>query len=188
MGREMTRIKRKPVTRIESGKVKKIMQQDDDIGKMAASVPVIVAKLTEIFMTGLLERTGLVMNDRGSKTLNQEHVAAVIRDDTRLDFLLPMVKGLRQIPQNDDVKRDSVKFDKFSKNNNKKRALMDSSTVDTDKKGKRSKNSQDSKERKDVPKPMKIESEFILTPIMKDSYSFKVDISKATVDLDEDYD
>merc|ERR1712029_132204 len=119
------------------------------------------------------------MNERGSRFLNQEHVAAVIRDDSRLDFLLPMVKDLRQIPKNDGkLKIDVVEL---------KKPIQE--TVEPEKKVKRLNNSQNraSLERKEVSK--KRGSEFILTPLLKDSCSFTMDIPNiTTADLDEDYD
>ena len=63
--------------------VKRIIQQDEDIGKMAAAVPLMVAKMSEIFITKLLEKSGKVMEDRGSRTLSVDHLAGAIRDDVR---------------------------------------------------------------------------------------------------------
>ena len=74
---------RQPATRISSGQVKRMMQSDEEVGRMVAAVPVMVARLTEMFVTRLLATTGSVVADRGAKTLAPEHVAAVIREDDR---------------------------------------------------------------------------------------------------------
>ena len=74
---------RQPATRISSGQVKRMMQSDEEVGRMVAAVPVMVARLTEMFVTRLLATSGSVVADRGAKTLAPEHVAAVIREDDR---------------------------------------------------------------------------------------------------------
>ena len=71
--------------------MKRIIQQDDDVGKMAAAVPVMVAKMSEIFITRLLEQSGKVMEDRGSRTLSVDHVAGAIREDVRYQHVLTVV-------------------------------------------------------------------------------------------------
>ena len=63
--------------------MKKIIQTDEDIGKMLAAVPVVVAKVTELFLTKLLQRGGEQAEERGAATLTQEHLAFVIREDDR---------------------------------------------------------------------------------------------------------
>ena len=63
--------------------MKKIIQTDEDIGKMLAAVPVVVAKMTELFLTNLLERGGELAEERGAATLTQHHLASVIREDHR---------------------------------------------------------------------------------------------------------
>ena len=75
-----------------------MMQQDEEVGRLAAPVPVIVAKLTEIFLTQLVTRSGEVVEERGAKTLTQQHLARVIRDDEKLDFLKSLVKDVRDAP------------------------------------------------------------------------------------------
>ena len=80
---QMPKKGRQPATRISSGQVKRMMQSDEEVGRMVAAVPVMVARLTEMFVTRLLATTGSVVADRGAKTLAPEHVAAVIREDDR---------------------------------------------------------------------------------------------------------
>lgn len=50
---------------------------------MLAAVPVVVAKMTELFLTNLLVRGGELAEDRGAATLTQDHLASVIREDHR---------------------------------------------------------------------------------------------------------
>ena len=55
------------------------MQTDQEIGKMYAEVPPLIAKMTELFVTELL----LKAKRLGGDSLNKECLASVIREDDR---------------------------------------------------------------------------------------------------------
>ena len=48
-------------------RIKKIMQMDDDVGKVAAPVPVIISKSLELFVEDLLANANAVIEDRGAR-------------------------------------------------------------------------------------------------------------------------
>ena len=80
--------------RFSSAHIKKMMQVDEDIGKMSHAVPAMVGKALELFSTILVQKAGDITKQRGAKTLTQEHLATVIKQDPRFDFLLDLVKGI----------------------------------------------------------------------------------------------
>ena len=88
--------KRNPTVRFSATHIKKMMQVDEDIGKMSHAVPAMVGKAVELFSTILVQKAGDITNQRGAKTLTQEHVATVIKQDPRFDFLVDLVKGIGQ--------------------------------------------------------------------------------------------
>ena len=55
-------------------RIKKIMQSDEEIGKVAAAVPVIISRALELFVETLLKNANDVIADRGAKTLTQSHL------------------------------------------------------------------------------------------------------------------
>ena len=81
-------------TRFPPSHIKRMMQEDEDIGKMAQAVPVMVARALELFSSMLVHQAGEVAKQRGAKTLTQEHVVTAVKDDSRLDFLLHLVEGM----------------------------------------------------------------------------------------------
>ena len=84
---------RHPTQRFSSSHIKRMMQVDEDIGKVAQAVPAMIGRALELFSTMLVQKSGEITSQRGAKTLTQEHVITVIREDPRLDFLVHLVEG-----------------------------------------------------------------------------------------------
>merc|ERR1712179_238007 len=104
--------KRNPTVRFSATHIKKMMQVDEDIGKMSHAVPAMVGKAVELFSTILVQKAGDITRQRGAKTLTQEHVATVIKQDPRFDFLVDLVKGIDQDTFSDSnrPKKDSQRL------------------------------------------------------------------------------
>lgn len=50
------------------------MQSDDEVGKVAAPVPVIISRALELFAETLLQRAKKVSSQRGARTLTPSHL------------------------------------------------------------------------------------------------------------------
>jgi hypothetical protein len=50
------------------------MQSDEDVGKVAAAVPVIISKSLELFVETLLKNANGVIERRGARTLTPSHL------------------------------------------------------------------------------------------------------------------
>uniref|UniRef100_A0A803P2E4 Transcription factor CBF/NF-Y/archaeal histone domain-containing protein n=1 Tax=Cannabis sativa TaxID=3483 RepID=A0A803P2E4_CANSA len=59
-----------------SARIKKIMQADEDVGKIALAVPVLVSKALELFLQDLCDRTYEITLQRGAKTMNSLHLCS----------------------------------------------------------------------------------------------------------------
>lgn len=55
-------------------RIKKIMQSDEDVGKVAAPVPVIISRALELFVETLLKNINGIVAERGAKTLTPSHL------------------------------------------------------------------------------------------------------------------
>ncbi|KAK9218173.1 hypothetical protein WN943_006810 [Citrus x changshan-huyou] len=55
-------------------RIKKIMQADEDVGKIALAVPVLVSKALELFFQDLCDRTYEITLQRGAKTMSSLHL------------------------------------------------------------------------------------------------------------------
>uniref|UniRef100_A0A3Q7F6H9 Transcription factor CBF/NF-Y/archaeal histone domain-containing protein n=1 Tax=Solanum lycopersicum TaxID=4081 RepID=A0A3Q7F6H9_SOLLC len=66
-------MRKKLDTRFPAARIKKIMQADEDVGKIAMAVPVLVSKALELFLQDLCDRTYDITLRRGAKTVNSLH-------------------------------------------------------------------------------------------------------------------
>lgn len=55
-------------------RIKKIMQTDEEIGKVAAAVPVIISRALELFLESLLKKACQVTQSRNAKTMTTSHL------------------------------------------------------------------------------------------------------------------
>ena len=61
-------------------RIKKIMQSDEEVGKVAAPVPVIISRALELFTETLLMRAKKVTAQRGARTLTPSHMSVIPGD------------------------------------------------------------------------------------------------------------
>lgn len=80
-------MRKKLDTRFPAARIKKIMQADEDIGKIALAVPLLVSKALELFLQDLCDRTYEITLRRGAKTVNAFHLKQCIQTCNVFDFL-----------------------------------------------------------------------------------------------------
>ncbi|KAJ6805603.1 dr1-associated corepressor-like isoform X1 [Iris pallida] len=84
-------MRKKLGTRFPASRIKKIMQADEDVGKIALAVPLLVSKALELFLQDLCDRTYEVTLQRGAKTLNSLHLKQCVKMYSAFDFLTDVV-------------------------------------------------------------------------------------------------
>ncbi|TRY72178.1 hypothetical protein TCAL_11298 [Tigriopus californicus] len=67
------------------------MQSDEEVGKVAAAVPVIISRALELFVETLLKRMDATMTERGARTMTPGHLKLCIHSEPRFDFLKDLV-------------------------------------------------------------------------------------------------
>ncbi|CCC66932.1 hypothetical protein NCAS_0A03740 [Naumovozyma castellii] len=80
-------------THFPPAKVKKIMQTDDDIGKVSQATPVIAGRALEFFIALLVKKSGDVARKNGTKRITADVLKQTILTDEKLDFLRENVCG-----------------------------------------------------------------------------------------------
>lgn len=73
------------------------MQADEEVGKIAHAVPVIISRTLELFVESLLTKSSQITLARNSKTLSPSHLKQCIMSDPRFDFLKDLVKNVPDI-------------------------------------------------------------------------------------------
>ncbi|XP_014468608.1 PREDICTED: dr1-associated corepressor isoform X2 [Dinoponera quadriceps] len=94
--------KRKYNARFPAGRIKKIMQTDEEIGKVAQAVPIIISRTLELFVHSLLTKAMQITSAKNAKTLSPTHMKQCIMSESRFDFLKDLVKSLPDVPAPDD--------------------------------------------------------------------------------------
>ncbi|CAI5759479.1 unnamed protein product [Candida verbasci] len=79
-------------THFPAARIKKIMQSDEEIGKVAQATPIIVGRALEIFMANLVESSILEAKKQGVKRIGVNHIKAAIDNNEKFDFLVDIVK------------------------------------------------------------------------------------------------
>ncbi|XP_017277585.1 dr1-associated corepressor [Kryptolebias marmoratus] len=83
--------KKKYNARFPPARIKKIMQTDEEIGKVAAAVPVIISRALELFLESLLTKACHVTQSRNAKTMTMSHLKQCIELEQQFDFLKDLV-------------------------------------------------------------------------------------------------
>ncbi|RPB22289.1 histone-fold-containing protein, partial [Terfezia boudieri ATCC MYA-4762] len=74
-------------TKFPVARIKRIMQADEDVGKVAQVTPVIVSKALELFMIALCEKASQQARSRNSKRITASHLKQAVMADEQFDFL-----------------------------------------------------------------------------------------------------
>ncbi|XP_002733789.1 uncharacterized protein LOC100369269 [Saccoglossus kowalevskii] len=94
--------KKKYNSRFPPARIKKIMQTDEDVGKVAAPVPVLISKALEIFVKSLITKANEQTQSRNAKTMTTAHIKLGILNESKFDFLKDLVQNIPDIAAEED--------------------------------------------------------------------------------------
>ncbi|TQV91407.1 Histone-fold domain-containing protein [Cordyceps javanica] len=78
-------------TKFPTARIKRIMQADEEVGKVAQQTPIAVGKALELFMIQLVTKSAEVAKDKGSKRVTASMLKHVVESDEQWDFLRDIV-------------------------------------------------------------------------------------------------
>ena len=78
-------------THFPAARIKKIMQSDEEIGKVAQATPIVVGRALEIFMANLVEAAIKEAKAAGVRRNAASHVRAAVENTEQFDFLVDAV-------------------------------------------------------------------------------------------------
>ncbi|PFH49643.1 hypothetical protein AMATHDRAFT_62768 [Amanita thiersii Skay4041] len=81
-------------TKFPVARIKKIMQKDEEVGKVAQATPVVISKALELFLALIVEEASKVTSERGSKKVEAYHLKHAIETTETLDFLKEIVESV----------------------------------------------------------------------------------------------
>ncbi|KAJ5627276.1 hypothetical protein N7528_004703 [Penicillium herquei] len=85
-------------TKFPVARIKRIMQADEDVGKVAQVTPVAVSKALELFMISLVTKAAQEARDRNSKRVTAAHLKHAVAKDDVLDFLADIIAKVPDQP------------------------------------------------------------------------------------------
>ena len=74
-------------TKFPVARIKRIMQADEDVGKVAQATPTAVAKALELFMITLVLKGANAAQAQNSKRVTAQHLKSALMADKEFDFL-----------------------------------------------------------------------------------------------------
>uniref|UniRef100_H2ZNW6 Dr1-associated corepressor n=1 Tax=Ciona savignyi TaxID=51511 RepID=H2ZNW6_CIOSA len=113
--------KKKYNSRFPPARIKKIMQTDEEIGKVSAVVPVLISKCLELFLASILQHAGEVTKSKHAKTMSTSHLRECVETVSMFDFLKDVVASMPESQaeeESNSIQPNSDSQD-FSKNRSK---------------------------------------------------------------------
>lgn len=86
------------------------MQTDEEVGKVAAAVPVLISKALEHFIEALLMKASQQTLEKNAKTLTTSHIKQCIHREKTFDFLKDLVENVPDL-QSTNEKSNSTTTD-----------------------------------------------------------------------------
>lgn len=78
-------------TKFPTARIKRIMQADEEVGKVAQQTPIAVGKALEMFMIALVTKSAEVAKEKNSKRVTAQMLKQVVESDEQWDFLRDIV-------------------------------------------------------------------------------------------------
>ncbi|KAK3593429.1 hypothetical protein CHS0354_020190 [Potamilus streckersoni] len=107
--------KKKFNSRFPPARIKKIMQTDDDVGKVATAVPVIISRALELFIESLILKTNEITQAKNAKTLSCTHIKQTIHSEKKFDFLRDLVANVPDHQPEEDGENSTINSSDFKK-------------------------------------------------------------------------
>ncbi|MCJ1478171.1 hypothetical protein MMC13_006847 [Lambiella insularis] len=85
-------------TKFPVARIKRIMQADEDVGKVAQVTPTAVSKALELFMISLVTKAANQAKTKSAKKITAAHLKQVIEKDEQFDFLAEIISKVPDAP------------------------------------------------------------------------------------------
>ena len=78
-------------TKFPTARIKRIMQADEEVGKVAQQTPIAVGKALELFMVQIVTRSAELAQEKNSKRVTAQILKQVVETSEQWDFLRDIV-------------------------------------------------------------------------------------------------
>ncbi|KAH8826690.1 histone-fold-containing protein [Flagelloscypha sp. PMI_526] len=122
-------------TKFPVARIKKIMQKDEDVGKVAQATPIVISKALELFLGLVVEESSSISSSRGAKKVEAYHLKHAIETSEMLDFLKEIVQAVPDPSAGGTIDIEAEKEEKKKKRAAKKAGTGEPGTKRRRKKG-----------------------------------------------------
>ncbi|XP_034091202.1 dr1-associated corepressor isoform X4 [Gymnodraco acuticeps] len=84
-----------------NSRIKKIMQKDAEVGRIAMAVPVLISRALEMFLKSLLTKICLITQSKNSCVVSVAHMKQCIESEKLFHFLIDMAERPSSAAQKD---------------------------------------------------------------------------------------
>nr|GAT57260.1 predicted protein [Mycena chlorophos] len=109
-------------TKFPVARIKKIMQKDEEVGKVAQATPIVISKALELFLGLIIDEASKVTLDRGSKKVEAYHLKHAVVTTEMLDFLKELVEAVPDPSNGGTIDLEEVAAEKKRRGKGKKPA------------------------------------------------------------------
>ncbi|KAL8734101.1 MAG: hypothetical protein Q9181_003309 [Wetmoreana brouardii] len=88
----------KVATKFPVARIKRIMQADEDVGKVAQVTPTAVSKALELFMISVVIKAANEAKAKSSRRVTAAHLKQAVAKDEQLDFLAEIISKVPDAP------------------------------------------------------------------------------------------
>ncbi|KAJ7673453.1 histone-fold-containing protein [Mycena rosella] len=81
-------------TKFPVARIKRIMQKDEEVGKVAQATPIVISKALELFLGLIIDEASKVTVERGAKKVEAYHLKHAVATTEMLDFLKEIVEAV----------------------------------------------------------------------------------------------
>jgi histone H3/H4 len=83
-------------TKFPTARIKRIMQADEEVGKVAQQTPIAVGKALELFMVQIVSKSADVAKDKNSKRITAQMLKQAVDSNQQWDFLQDIVSKVSE--------------------------------------------------------------------------------------------
>jgi histone H3/H4 len=113
-------------TRFPIARIKKIMQTDEEVGKVTKESAILISRALEVFVHDILTKTMEILRQKDTKTISASHLKDCVISHEVFDFLVDIVNDAPKSRKRRKDLTSEVRSPKSSKNNKpKKRKTRD---------------------------------------------------------------
>jgi Dr1-associated corepressor len=83
-------------TKFPTARIKRIMQADEEVGKVAQQTPIAVGKALELFMVQIVQKSAEVAKEKNSKRISAQMLKQAVDSANEWDFLQDIVAKVNE--------------------------------------------------------------------------------------------